>query len=1005
MNSTLEKLYKDGLSLKKISKNEQTLEMCKVAINQNPKALQYAARKCIDEAICLTAVKKDGNVFRYVPEKFKSEEMCLLAIGANVTLIDRVPSKWRTKELCLLAIQSKIETLKYAPHEMICEILNENGILLKQIPKNQQTAEMCNIAIKQNSKAMQYASKKYINEEICTEVLKNDINIIKYLPSSYKTKELCKRAILVDATLLNYVPDKYRTKELCLLAITNNPEAFQYIPDDLKYEVLNDESTIDLLNSIVNLNIEWLFYMPTSRNGIEVCLEHIKMDFSLSIYFSEEMKANHKILNYQKDKEKICVLSKFYHSEYHLFVAKVKVNYDERENIYEGLILDSYNTWAEFDKFDEFYAFLNGNLYDAELRSCKFKGVNLKGYNIQGAVIHHDVLIEQGLFDGSYYEELKGRFEELNIDEVEITDLSIPKEYKYPKPIDEDGYEEYDNAQIPFFYISDIHLCHRITNKFGMRATFEEVNAHVKSLVIEMLLSIGTIPNNSYILIAGDTSSDFNIAQIFYEELRRYWNPKNIIVIHGNHELWDPWDDMYKNVQFYRDYFNKLQITFLQNDILLVKNEQQLILSENEILKLNEVQLRELVLDCSIAVLGGIGFSGLNNKYNAKKLRYGKSFDELESNEDKMKRDIAEASRFNNIYRKLLMAIPNNKVIVLTHMPKWDWNGDLHNPNWIYVNGHNHNNYFDISNNKVVYADNQIGYYTERLGLKYFYVDNEYDIFTYLDDGIHELSKNQYVEFNKGKLVNMSYGKNDGQIYMIKKNGKYMFFNYCYYSIQSKKQSLYLLNGGKLKKLQLNRVEDLDYYYDTIDSYVENVNQLLDRYGGTQEKISKFIKGLGGSGKIHGCIVDVDKPKEFNTFSYCHLYVNPIDGSIIPYFAYDVKSRKVYKDFKAMIEAQMSCKLLKENYVRLEKNMNLNMPVLKYENNIEKLGDKTFIYDEGSYMYKISRIIKSLQYVTDKSIIRIWNEDLLNLKFINKIKGANSIDDMVNDTLILNIDD
>ena len=46
-----------------------------------------------------------------------------------------------------------------------------------------------------------------------------------------------------------------------------------------------------------------------------------------------------------------------------------------------------------------------------------------------------------------------------------------------------------------------------------------------------------------------------------------------------------------------------------------MKNGQQLILSENEILKLNEVQLRELALDCSIAVLGGIGFSGLNNEY------------------------------------------------------------------------------------------------------------------------------------------------------------------------------------------------------------------------------------------------------------------------------------------------------------------------------------------------------------------------------------------------------
>lgn len=997
MNSMLEKLHQNGLLLKNISKNEQTLEMCKIAIRQNPRALQYASKKCIDEEICLCAVKNDGNVFRYVPERFKVQEMCLLAIEADADLIEKIPSKWRTKELCLLAVQKKPETLKYTSQEIACEILNTDGLLLKLIPKNEQTLEMCKIAINQNSNAFQYASKKCIDEEICYEAIKRDIKLIRYIPTCYKTEELCMNAILSDASLLNYVPNKFRTKEMCLHAITHKPEVFRYTPDDIKEEVLNEESTFKFLKNIVEQNIEWIYYMPISRNGVDVCLEYIRKDFSLAKYLSEEMKENHEILNYQKSKEKINILFKFYDSENDLFVAKIKVNYDERESINGGLILESYNTWAIFNKFDEFYTFLNGNLYDAELRSCNFEGVNLKEYNIQGAVIHQDVLIEQGLFDGSYYEALKKRIEAMDIDEVHITDLSIPKEYKYPKPIDEDGYEEYDYTHIPFFYISDIHLCHRIINKFGKRATFEEVTSHVKSLVKEMLLSIGTIPNNSYLLIAGDTSSDFEVAKIFYDQLTRYWNPKNIIVIHGNHELWDPWDQMENNILFYREYFKGLGITFLQNDILLVNNQQQhLILSEDEILKLKESQLSELALECFIAVLGGIGFSGLNNKYNAVTLRYGKSFDDLKSNEEKIKKDIFEAIRFNKIYLKLIKAIPNNKLIVLTHMPKYDWNEDLHNPNWIYVNGHNHNNYFDISNNKVIYADNQIGYYTERLGLKYFYVNKEYDIFTYLEDGIHEITKNQYVEFNKGKLVNMSYKRNEGHIYMIKKSGKYMFFNYCLYSTQSKNKSLYLLNGGSLKKLSLNSIEDLQYYYEIIDIYVGNVNQLLDRYNGTQEKISKFIKVLGGSGKIHGCIVDVDKPDKYNMFSYCHMYVNPIDGSVTPYFAYNVQSRIVYKDFKSMIEVETSCKLLKDNYIRLEKKMNLNMPTLKYADNMEKWGNKDYVYDEGSYIYKISRIIKSLQYITEKNIIRIWNEELLNQDFIDKMKNANSID-VVND--------
>jgi hypothetical protein len=148
----------------------------------------------------------------------------------------------------------------------------------------------------------------------------------------------------------------------------------------------------------------------------------------------------------------------------------------------------------------------------------------------------------------------------------------------------------------------------------------------------------------------------------------------------------------------------------------------------------------------------------------------------------------------------------------------------------------------------------------------------------------------------------------------------------------------------------------------------------------------------------------VEKPSNFEAYSYCHLFVNPIDGKVTPYFAYDVKSRIVYKDFKALLESQESCKLLQDNYTRHENGQNLNMPALQYSSQLEEWGDESSLYDEGGYLYKISRIIKSLQYLTDKNIIRIWNLDLLNYDFVSHIKKASRIEDMIEDTLILDID-
>lgn len=885
--------------------------------------------------------------------------------------------------------------------------LKKDGLLLKQISKKEQTIEMCKEAISQNPKALQYASRKCIDSKMCLAAVKKDGNVFRYVSNQFITKRMCLFAVQADADLLNNVPDDWKTREICLLAVTKKPGTLSYIPQEIRYEIFNEETPVELLESIVEFNINWLSYMPVCRNGIDICLAYIKEDFAASQYLPVEIKQNKVIVEYQKSQGKISINSKLYNSETDLFMAKVKVIYEKIPSIFDfsRLIEYSYTVMEEFQNFYEFYSFVDGNLYDAELRTYKFQGIDLKQYNIEGAVIHQEVLAEQGLFDGSYFEGVKKRIECMDLSEVEKNEICLLTGFNYPKPSDEDGYEKFDNNHIPFFYVSDIHLCHRVLHKFKLRATKEEVRWYVKFLAREMLASVGDVPYDSYLLIAGDTASELEMEKIFYEELVGSWNPHNIVVIQGNHELWDPWDEMENNIQVYREYFKGLGITFLQNDFLLVKNRhEQNILNEDKILELSEGQLRELAQECSIAVLGSIGFSGLNDKYNAVNMRYGKSFEESESAEEALKRDISEARRFDTIYRKLLQALPNNKVIVLTHMQKWDWNADSHNPNWIYVNGHNHRNYFDISSKKVVYADNQIGYKTETIGLKYFYIDNEYDIFAYLEDGIHEITKRQYLDFNKGKLVQMSFGRADGQIYMIKKNGKYMFFLYCLYSKQSKNKYLYLLTGGRLGKLLLNSLEDLQYYNATLDIYTENIHQLIDRYTCGQEKVSEFVKGLGGSGKIHGCIVDVDKPGNFEAYSYCHLFVNPIDGKVTPYFAYDVTYRIVYKDFKALLQSQKSCKLLQDNYTRLETVHSLNMPSLQYSSQLEEWGRKSSMYDEGSYLYKISRIIKSLQYVAEKSIVRIWNEELLNYDFVNHIKEANRIEDMIDDALITEVD-
>lgn len=880
----------------------------------------------------------------------------------------------------------------------IVEELKKDGLLLKTIPKKDQTTDICKIAIKQNPLALQFASRKCIDSTICLSAVKENGRVFRFIPKQIITEQMCILAIESEPELLNNIPEKFRTPQICIKALEKKVNVLSYVSQEQRYTLFNDKTEFALIERIVTYNPNWLIYMPNRSDVRKLCIDLMEKNFSIAQYMPQLVKESPSILNYQKRKGRIVYIDKYYNKDENTFCINIKVLYSNF--IHESN--ENYLVAAKFYTFEEFYNFLDGKLDDAELREFDFDGIDLKKYNIVGAVINSSILSLQGLYNGDYYDTIKQNKENNENICVMKNELVLNKVIAYTKPVDDDGYAKIDYEQVPFFYVSDIHITHKVCKRFRDKGTKEEIRSYIKYLARKMVASIGTIPYGSYLLIAGDTSSRFEFLTIFYNELVLLWNPDKIIVIMGNHELWDPYIDMDENIEIYRRYFESIGIIFLQNALLYINNRMKSKIEEEQLLKLEIEDIREIVSHSSVTILGGIGFSGLNEKFNASNIKYGKSFDEL-SRKDALQKDITEAKRFNIIYTKILKAIPKNKVIVLTHAKKEDWNTDTHNKNWIYLNGHDHQNIFEISSEKTVYSDNQIGYRAKNIGLKYFYCDNCYDIFNYYQDGIYKITKEQYIEFSRGKMIQMSFKRDEGIIYMLKKHDSYMFLIYCEFNKRSRDKKLYLMNGGKLIGLRLNMLEDLTYYYDNMDKYIENVHQLLNRYTKGQTDLSSFVKKLGGSGKIHGCIVDIEKPNEWEGFSYCHLFINPTDGTVTPYYANDIKSRIIYKDFKTLLQDQDKCKLLLDNYLQIEKEIKTELPLVHYTGELKAWENENikYLYDEGSYLYKISQIIKSLQYCTEKNIIRLWKEDLLNYDFVRRIINTNQIEELTDDRLII----
>ena len=229
----------------------------------------------------------------------------------------------------------------------------------------------------------------------------------------------------------------------------------------------------------------------------------------------------------------------------------------------------------------------------------------------------------------------------------------------------------------------------------------------------------------------------------------------------------------------------------------------------------------------------------------------------------------------------------------------------------------------------------------------------QYDWFSDYKDGIYEINRNDYINFYRGIEEYIDFNREFRQLYMLKRDGAYMFL------MVSPKGNLQVLNGGMIRSAGKHQKE---YFYDNLSRYAQSVKMFLSQYNAYQAKIAKAVKSIGGEGRIHGCIVDIDF---FN-----HIYVNPLDETITPYFAYSITDKYVYKNIPSLLANE--CPSLYANYeskYRDDKNILALVPV---EDNFNITDETIEVEDTG--MYRVSRIIKSLQYTTKYSVVRRWND-------------------------------
>ena len=535
-----------------------------------------------------------------------------------------------------------------------------------------------------------------------------------------------------------------------------------------------------------------------------------------------------------------------------------------------------------FSYFFDFVAFLKGDLSGANLVFCiGMKNLsNIDGINLNNAKMTSELCEQFNILYKAYDYDTKliGEFAVTEKNEEE-TALILHSSREIISSDNSMLFGSLDNMFLwnsnRISYISDLHLMHRIKNA-GCKSK-EDVVFTIQKIIDDILAE-----STNLTLIGGDVSSEFSIFELFIKILRKSVGSgrRNFVFVLGNHELWNfqglSVDEI---VDKYRTVLKENGMYLLHNDLFYRNESDDMgIIPYDELIQSDNQAILEKLRCTRLVILGGLGFSGYNEEFNANDGVYRATVDR--------NTEIQESKKFEQLYDKLTDVLAKKNTVIFTHTPKKDWCVDANwHDDFVYVSGHTHRNMFFDDGVKRIYADNQIGYRNESLHLKSFLMDGEYDYFGDYEDGIYEITSQEYQDFSRGKNISMTFNRQVNILYMLKKNGYYCFIH------KTKTGSLSMLNGGALKKLN---AKDVHYYYDNMDAVIASIETPLRKYTAYQESIADEIKKIGGNGYIHGCIIDID--------FYNHIYINPVDMTVRSYWASDIINKLVYPTIQALLK-------------------------------------------------------------------------------------------------------
>lgn len=850
-------------------------------------------------------------------------DMCLEACGIDGLNIRFVPKGYLDYEMYLTAVRENPNCIGAVPDRFIDDAMLDAAVTNGRHPGSFVL-----------EKVLEHADKVQNVAETCRKAVLADPMAIDQVPTRYQTRTLCREAVTLNPAVLRRVPDRCKTEELCRIAVTGDPMLLGDVPREI--------ITRDMAYGAVERNPLALQYVPEDMVTGDLAEMAVKTtravpgetrDWPIR-YVPPKYLSPHPLrglnrlvsISLEIDPHSIAAVPDRF-----LNASAVKKVIDEHPDIYVEL---SEPTRSR--------------------KSIAELAVRLDWRNERHLP---DCLRERVLHDGKAAPICqKPRTSE--------TTKRLEDEDRRLRPMGEVGLGSDHDSLGPdrlrryIHYISDIHIDHqlRLTG-----TPYAETVGRVRRKTDGLVASRR---DEDLFLLAGDIAPSVRGMEAFLDAYRLSLGEEGrmgtMLCVLGNHELWSgqvpgpkcPFD-LDAAVGEYRDACRRHGAVLLENDLYIEYRDGRFrrIIDEETLLSADDGDLALLLGNCRMIVLGGCGYSGIGDGIKVDLLNGGAA-------------DAERSARFRRLHDKLLRCAGGQRVVVLTHYPLGEWSSGPGNPEWVYVSGHTHRNTFsEGAGRPTVLADGQVGYRPSKWGYRTYALDTTgcCDPLAGAADGIYEVDVRLYEEFNHARGIYMSKFNRAGRVFALKRGDNYMFVHRG-----EDGGNLHLLAGGRITNLSQ---ADIGYYYRNLQEYSERVERLFAPYYSALTAISEEVKGIGGYGSIHGSIVDIDY---FN-----HIYLDPLDGSLTPYYAESTEEREVYDTVELLLKGSPFIDgSIKRGFLRARKRGELAM-IAGAKSEYRPSPALAPVLSTDKAIYAKSNAMKSVQYLLERNVVRIWNDRVL----------------------------